>query len=65
MPDGGMHRGGVASGAAYLNLNEPGAVRALVDEALGRGYRGAGDRMVIDGWSLLDRAAARRERPGR
>jgi hypothetical protein len=48
---------------AHLNLHEPGAVRALLEAASG------GDRQpdepgetVVDGWTLLERAAALRER---
>ncbi len=38
-----------------LNLNEPGAVRFLLDTALVRGWRPEEQREVeIDGWSLLD-----------
>ncbi|MFJ5774349.1 hypothetical protein [Streptomyces sp. NPDC093094] len=44
---------------ASLNLHEPGAVRALLDTALARGWQpeepGARE---IDGWSLLEAAAA-------
>ncbi|CAL9576718.1 hypothetical protein SUDANB105_04939 [Streptomyces sp. enrichment culture] len=41
-----------------LNLNEPGSVRALVDEATRRGLL-PGARQV-DGWELLRAVAARR-----
>ncbi|OQQ15664.1 hypothetical protein B0675_32670 [Streptomyces sp. M41(2017)] len=48
---------------ADLNLHEPGAVRALLDVALARGWRPEERRSVeIDGWSLLDAAAAARAR---
>ncbi|MFJ4892817.1 MULTISPECIES: hypothetical protein [unclassified Streptomyces] len=48
---------------AGLNLHEPGAVRALLDVALARGWRPEERRPVkIDGWSLLDAAAAARAR---
>ena len=44
---------------ADLNLHEPGAVRALLDVALTRGWRPEGRRAVeIDGWTLLEAAAA-------
>lgn len=44
-----------------LNLHEPGAVRALLDVALARGWQVGERRAVeVDGWSLLDAAAARR-----
>ncbi|MBO1337459.1 hypothetical protein [Streptomyces sp. VRA16 Mangrove soil] len=44
---------------AGLNLHEPGAVRALLDVALSDGWRPQ-DRhpREIDGWLLLERAAA-------
>ncbi|WP_331718483.1 hypothetical protein [Streptomyces sp. NBC_00624] len=46
---------------ASLNLHEPGAVRALLDVALARGWQPEVRRMVeIDGWSLLEAAAAAR-----
>ncbi|MGW2748834.1 hypothetical protein [Streptomyces sp. NPDC001450] len=46
---------------ASLNLHEPGAVRALLDVASTRGWRPEERRVVeIDGWSLLDAAAAAR-----
>ncbi|MEU3076963.1 hypothetical protein [Streptomyces laurentii] len=44
---------------ASLNLHEPGAVRALLDEALARGWQpGAQQREELDGWTLLEAAAA-------
>ncbi|MER5259975.1 MULTISPECIES: hypothetical protein [unclassified Streptomyces] len=44
---------------ADLNLHEPGAVRALLDVALDRGWQPAERRVVeIDGWLLLEAAAA-------
>ncbi|WSL51513.1 hypothetical protein OG709_35345 (plasmid) [Streptomyces sp. NBC_01267] len=44
---------------ASLNLHEPGAVRALLDVALARGWQPEVRRVVeIDGWSLLEAAAA-------
>ncbi|MEU0784597.1 hypothetical protein ABZ341_23830 [Streptomyces sp. NPDC006173] len=46
---------------ADLNLHEPGAVRALLDGALARGWLPEERRTVeIDGWLLLDAAAAAR-----
>ncbi|MFF4401477.1 hypothetical protein [Streptomyces sp. NPDC001480] len=46
---------------ASLNLHEPGAVRALLDVASARGWQPEGRRVVeIDGWSLLEAAAAAR-----
>ncbi|WP_240204248.1 hypothetical protein [Streptomyces actuosus] len=44
-----------------LNLHEPGAVRALLDAASARGWQPGVRRVVeIDGWSLLEAAAAAR-----
>ncbi|MFE9118054.1 hypothetical protein [Streptomyces sp. NPDC007172] len=44
-----------------LNLHEPGAVRALLDAALARGWRPGERRPVeVDGWPLLDAAATAR-----
>ncbi|RVU27640.1 hypothetical protein EOT10_04780 [Streptomyces antnestii] len=44
---------------ASLNLHEPGAVRALLDTALTRGWQPEGRRVrEIDGWSLLEAAAS-------
>lgn len=44
-----------------LNLHEPGAVRALLDAATACGWQPEGRRVVeIDGWSLLEAAAAAR-----
>ncbi|MFB7330760.1 hypothetical protein ACFC00_03860 [Streptomyces adustus] len=46
---------------ASLNLHEPGAVRALLDVALARGWQPAVRQAVeIDGWSVLEAAAAAR-----
>ncbi|MFJ9871027.1 hypothetical protein [Streptomyces sp. NPDC101165] len=46
---------------ASLNLHEPGAVRALLDVASTRGWQPEGRQVVeIDGWSLLEAAAAAR-----
>lgn len=50
---------------ACLNLHEPGAVRALLDAASARGWRPEVRRVVkIDGWSLLEAAAAARAGTG-
>ncbi|MER6274532.1 hypothetical protein [Streptomyces sp900105755] len=44
---------------ADLNLHEPGAVRALLDVALARGWQPEERRAVeVDGWPLLEAAAA-------
>ncbi|MFC9586237.1 hypothetical protein ACFVJ8_25925 [Streptomyces yangpuensis] len=46
---------------ADLNLHEPGAVRALLDVAMARGWQPGERRTVeVDGWSLLVEAAAAR-----
>lgn len=46
---------------ASLNLHEPGAVRALLDAASSHGWQPEEPRPVeIDGWSLLETAAASR-----
>lgn len=46
---------------ATLNLHEPGAVRALLDAASRRGWQpGTRAAVEIDGWSLLEPAAAAR-----
>ncbi|MEU8696512.1 hypothetical protein AB0C61_02315 [Streptomyces sp. NPDC048680] len=48
---------------ADLNLHEPGAVRALLDVALARGWQPGGRRMTeLDGWTLLEAAAEVRAR---
>ncbi|MFD3539362.1 hypothetical protein ACFWUQ_07660 [Streptomyces sp. NPDC058662] len=46
---------------ANLNLHEPGAVRALLDAALSRGWQ-PGERRPseVDGWPLLEAVAAAR-----
>ncbi|WP_371615888.1 hypothetical protein [Streptomyces sp. NBC_00454] len=45
---------------ADLNLHEPRAVRALLDEALARGWRPDDRRPVeVDGWTLIEAAALR------
>jgi hypothetical protein len=56
-----MHSGLVkhADGRS-LNLNEPGVVRALLDEAVAGGWQAdAPVRTEIDGWVLFDAVAAR------
>ncbi|MFC4516719.1 hypothetical protein [Streptomyces ehimensis] len=58
-PSGSGDVGYVQGGS--LNLHEPGAVRALLDEASARGWEPGEWRAVeIDGWSLLEAAAAAR-----
>ncbi|WP_405736255.1 hypothetical protein OG607_44435 [Streptomyces sp. NBC_01537] len=47
---------------ASLNLHEPGAVRALLDAASARGWQPGERRAVeVDGWPLLEAAAAARD----
>ncbi|MEV5527911.1 hypothetical protein [Streptomyces prunicolor] len=49
---------------ATLNLHEPGAVRALLDAAAARGWLpGPGETRAVevDGWALLEAAAAGRD----
>ncbi|MCX5198670.1 hypothetical protein OOK31_33095 [Streptomyces sp. NBC_00249] len=48
-------------GGGDLNLHEPGTVRALLDEALARGWRPEDRRGVeLDGWTVLEAVAALR-----
>lgn len=63
VPDGYlMHAGAVGtSPVRSLNLHEPGAVRALLDTALDRGWSpDAPGTEEWDGWSIFDEALARR-----
>ncbi|WP_406447892.1 hypothetical protein OG782_03385 [Streptomyces sp. NBC_00876] len=62
VPDGRLHSGGVATAGAYLNLNEPGTVRALVDEAISVHGWDTDDAVprTVDGWSVFDAVSARR-----
>lgn len=49
---------------ATLNLHEPGAVRALLDAAAARGWLpapGETRAVEVDGWALLEAAAAGRD----
>jgi hypothetical protein len=57
-----VHAGGVGRATGQvLNLNEPGAARAVLDEAISRGWRpDAPVRTELDGWALFDAALARR-----
>ncbi|WP_411150824.1 hypothetical protein [Streptomyces sp. A30] len=53
------HSGGVSDAHGhYANLNEPGVVRALVDEASRRGLLSGGGE--LDGWDLLPAVAVSR-----
>lgn len=59
VPDGGMgsHAGMVrllAIEDGYLNLNEPGVVRAFLDAAMARGWIPEGAPLTLDGWDLLE-----------
>lgn len=46
-------------GGGSLNLHEPGAVRALLDAALARGWQPEQSGVVeVDGWPLLEAATA-------
>ncbi|MET9696875.1 hypothetical protein ABZY31_08120 [Streptomyces sp. NPDC006529] len=50
---------------ASLNLHEPGAVRALLDAALARGWRPeVRGPAEVDGWTLIEEAAAARHSCG-
>ena len=65
--DGPLHAGSVlrADGDRLnlLNLNEPGVVRAVLDEALAHGWCPATPgRVQIDGWTLFDAIIGRRAR---
>ncbi|WP_433379753.1 hypothetical protein [Dactylosporangium sp. CA-152071] len=60
VPDGVLHSGGVVRGEDYLNLHRPGVVRALLDEALDRGWRPADATHVrYDGWGMVSAVAAK------
>ncbi|MEY9873479.1 hypothetical protein ABH931_002961 [Streptacidiphilus sp. MAP12-33] len=61
VPDGWLHSGAVGTGDAWLNLHEPGVVRALLDEAAGRGRAFEGHGVAdVDGWPLFDAVVAGR-----
>jgi hypothetical protein len=66
VPDGRIPSGAVgAAHGPWLNLHEPGTVRALLDEARARGCRIAGDGTEqVDGWSLFDTVAVGRQSHG-
>ncbi|GGN65533.1 hypothetical protein GCM10010112_26970 [Actinoplanes lobatus] len=65
VPDGMVESGAVMGGAGrWLNLHEPGTVRALLDEALDGGWRpDRPDPVELDGWALFDTVFARRGAP--
>jgi hypothetical protein len=53
---------GFSGGGGDLNLHEPGAVRALLDAALARGWQPAEGRAAeLDGWPLLAAVTAARD----
>lgn len=60
--DGYAPSGAVGTGGgAWLNLHEPGTVRAFLDEATARGWDpSAPAARQFDGWELFTAAAARR-----
>lgn len=62
--DGYLPSGAVGTADdAWLNLHEPGTVRALLDEAIARGWKpGVPATTQIDGWELFDVVAERRSR---
>jgi hypothetical protein len=60
VPDGYVHSGAVGTGGLWLNLHEPGTVRALLDEATRRGWDSDDPRTShLDGWDLFTAAATR------
>ncbi|TDD47712.1 hypothetical protein [Saccharopolyspora elongata] len=64
VPDGLLHSGGVGTGGSWLNLHEPGTVRALLDEALAGGWDPTDPSTEqIDGWLLFDAVSALRNAP--
>jgi hypothetical protein len=62
VPDGCLPSGAVGTtDDVWLNLHEPGTVRALLDEAIGRGWNIDDPATVdVDGWDLFDAVAIRR-----
>ncbi|MFE1770695.1 hypothetical protein [Streptomyces sp. NPDC059008] len=62
VPDGYLHAGAVGTaGGRFLNLHEPGTVRALLDEALAKGWcPDDPPTEELDGWALFDAVATRR-----
>ncbi|GAA1794606.1 hypothetical protein GCM10009682_15430 [Luedemannella flava] len=59
--DGLLHAGAVvAADGRGLNLNEPGVVRALLDQARAHGWRiDEPHRTEVDGWTLFDAVVGR------
>jgi hypothetical protein len=62
VPDGYAHSGAVGTTeGGWLNLNEPGTVRALLVEARTTGWQPDDPSTEqIDGWTLFDTVASRR-----
>ncbi|MEV0523529.1 hypothetical protein AB0I66_08895 [Streptomyces sp. NPDC050439] len=66
VPDGYLHSGavGTAESGRYVNLHEPGAVRALLDAAMAQGWRPDDPaRRELDGWVFFEAVAARTRAP--
>ncbi|WP_327289225.1 hypothetical protein [Streptomyces sp. NBC_01198] len=62
VPDGFLPSGAVSTGDGVLNLHKPGTVRALLDEALARGWDpGSPNGETLDGWTVFATVLARRE----
>lgn len=62
IPDGGTSASGVMRDGAgrWLNLHEPGVVRAIVDELTGAQWPAADRAFVhLDGWDWFDRVCRR------
>ncbi|WP_042453181.1 hypothetical protein [Streptacidiphilus jiangxiensis] len=52
--DGLLPSGALGADGAWLNLHEPGAVRALLEQATARGWRFEGHQATdVDGWPLF------------
>ncbi|MEU1403513.1 hypothetical protein ABZ471_14310 [Streptomyces sp. NPDC005728] len=62
VPDGYLPSGAVGTtDDVWLNLHEPGTVRALLDEAIGRGWNIDDPATAeFDGWDLFDLVAMSR-----
>ena len=63
IPDGGTSAAGVIGDDAgrWLNLNEPGVVRAFVDALTAADWQAADRRFLhLDGWPWLDAAYRQR-----
>lgn len=61
VPDGLLPSGVVGTGSEALNLHQPGTARALLDEALARGWDpAAATGETVDGWTLFAATHARR-----